>query len=80
RVGGNTELVEHRRTGLVFEAGNPEDLAGQLRALIEAPGLRQGLAEAGSAFVRSGFSLESSVRRMEQIYMDFFRNTSSTAV
>ncbi len=37
--GGMAELVQHEKNGLVFEAGNPVDLAYQLQRLIDSPEL-----------------------------------------
>ena len=74
RTGGNPELVEHRRTGLLFQPGDPEDLALHLRALIENTSLRRTLATAGTAFIRNNFTLESAARRMGRIYTAFLRN------
>jgi glycosyltransferase involved in cell wall biosynthesis len=36
-LGGMSEIVEHEKTGLLFEPGNPEDLARQLKRLIDEP-------------------------------------------
>jgi len=68
RVGGNPELVEHERTGLLFRAGDAAELAACLERLVDCPDLREGLAAAGSAFVRQNLSLEASARRMGAIY------------
>ena len=70
-IGGNPELVRHGDTGLLFEAGNPEALAQQLRAIVENDELRSRLAEAGSQFVAAHFSTASSVGRMQDIYTNF---------
>jgi glycosyltransferase involved in cell wall biosynthesis len=68
RVGGNPELIGHEREGLLFEAGNAEDLAAQLRRLIVDPGLRQRLAGAARAKVVRDFSLEAATGRLDAIY------------
>ena len=71
RVGGNPELVRHGDTGLLFEAGNPESLAEQLRTVVASDELRSRLAEAGSQFVTGNFSSARSVGRMQDIYSNF---------
>lgn len=68
RVGGNPELIRDMETGLLFEAGNVEQLAGRLALLIEDPGLRQRLAEAGMSRIRTQFSIRESACRMGAIY------------
>ena len=35
KLGAMAELVEHRRTGLLFEPGNPADLAAKMKWMIE---------------------------------------------
>lgn len=38
-LGGMAEVVHHEENGLLFEPGDPEDLARQLTRLVEEPGL-----------------------------------------
>lgn len=71
RVGGNPELVLDNETGLLFEPGNPADLAAKLDRLLEDAPLRQRLAEAGHQRTKEQFQLDVSVRRLEQIYDEF---------
>jgi len=68
RVGGNPELVIAGKTGLLFEAGQSEDLAAALVRLGDDPALRQQLAAGASEFVRTRFSREAAARRMAEIY------------
>jgi len=44
-LGGMAELVQHRVNGLLFELGDTADLAKQIRALAEEPGLLPRLRE-----------------------------------
>jgi glycosyltransferase involved in cell wall biosynthesis len=68
RVGGNVELVDGERTGLLFESGNVADLAGALRRLVQQPALRTSLGDAAARLMRERFSLASAARRMGEIY------------
>jgi glycosyltransferase involved in cell wall biosynthesis len=68
RVGGNPELIEDGVRGLLFEAGDPADLARALREVILKPDLRRRLAEAGHDFLHANFSIAAAARRMEEIY------------
>jgi glycosyltransferase involved in cell wall biosynthesis len=70
RTGGNPELIEDGRTGLLFTPGDSAGLAECLMRLASSPGLRDSLAAAGTSFIRK-FSIENSVRRMEEIYGAF---------
>jgi glycosyltransferase involved in cell wall biosynthesis len=63
-LGGMTGLVRHEENGLLFEPGDPEDLARQLERLMNEPGL---LAELGknAGDVRT---VEDSVDEMLELY------------
>ena len=71
RTGGNPELVQHERTGLLFEPGSPNELAQRLAALVANTELRRSLAAAGCRFVHENFSTRAMVGHMEEIYCHF---------
>ncbi len=71
RVGGNPELVAEGETGMLFEAGNAQDLARVLRTLVAGPELRTRLAANATDLIQRKFSLETSARRMGEIYSEF---------
>jgi glycosyltransferase involved in cell wall biosynthesis len=73
RVGGNPELVDGERTGLLFKPGDDADLAECLRRLILNDGLRRSLALAASERMRREFSLESAAGRLAEIYDERLR-------
>lgn len=64
-TGGSGELLEHERTGLVFDAGDPQSLARQLERAIGDPALAARLAAAGRARVRESFSIEQTIGKIE---------------
>jgi L-malate glycosyltransferase len=68
KVGGNPELIADSGRGLLFEAGNSEDLAKVLRSLIVDPQRRKRMAAAASNYVQSELSIAASVGRMQEIY------------
>jgi glycosyltransferase involved in cell wall biosynthesis len=70
-IGGNPELVETGRTGMLFPSGQPESLAQALRQLTEDVTLRQRLAKEAAQLIPHRFSLAASVNRMQQIYESF---------
>lgn len=72
-AGGNPELVENGRTGLLFEPGNAVQLAEKLTLLIKDLALRARLAEAGAALIHSRFSLRASADRMAEIYQSYLQ-------
>jgi L-malate glycosyltransferase len=71
-VGGNVELIRHGENGMLFEAGDAGQLCEVLELLIEHPELRQQLA-AKARGAAEGFSIETSARRMEDIYTELIR-------
>jgi glycosyltransferase involved in cell wall biosynthesis len=71
RAGGNPELVDHGRTGLLFEAGNSSDLAASLRPLIQDASLRERFGRDAAEAIRARFSLADSAAAMGRIYESF---------
>ena len=59
------EIIDHERTGLVFESGDAGDLARCLERLARDPALRERLAAAGKAEADARFSEEAHFRRLE---------------
>jgi len=68
RVGGVPALIQHGRTGLLFEVGDYEALARHLSALAADPALRRRLGDALYEKARRDFSVEASCRRQLEIY------------
>jgi len=68
RIGGNPELVIQNETGLLFEAGQSQDLAAALLRLSEDASLRRRLAAGAIELVRRRFSRSATGRRMQEIY------------
>jgi L-malate glycosyltransferase len=72
RVGGNVELIHHGQNGMLFEAGNVDQLCHALEPLVEHRVLRLQLAEKARG-VAERFSIGVSARRMEAIYAELIR-------
>lgn len=64
RIGGIPEVVDDGRNGLLFRAGDAEDLARTLMRLVHEPGLLETL-RAGIPPVRT---IEEDVRLVRQVY------------
>ena len=58
RSAGNLELVRDRWNGLLYQAGDAGDLAGQITRLYEDQALRSGIAGRGREWARERFTLE----------------------
>lgn len=68
RVGGNQEIIEDGRTGLLVPVDNNDALAAGLRQLICEPGLRQQLGMAAAAWVQANASDEALRRSYDDCY------------
>ncbi|MDP1659518.1 MAG: glycosyltransferase family 4 protein [Methylotenera sp.] len=68
RLGGTMELVEDGKTGLLFDAGNVDELTSALDKLMASSELRRQLGEAGRKRVEANFSLEQHNAGLMEIY------------
>jgi colanic acid/amylovoran biosynthesis glycosyltransferase len=64
---GIPELVEHDRTGLLFEPGNSEELAGALERLAAEPGLGTRLAQAGRRRVVEDYDIDRTAAQIADL-------------
>jgi PEP-CTERM/exosortase A-associated glycosyltransferase len=67
-VGGHLELIQHDRTGILFEAGNARALAGKIMGLLKAPGRWAALRQEARRFVEKERNWRRSVARYQDIY------------
>jgi glycosyltransferase involved in cell wall biosynthesis len=67
-VGGLKELVQHGRTGLLVEAGNPQALRVAIEQLLVNPGLRRRLGTAARADVAARFAWPEVTRATVDAY------------
>lgn len=68
RIGGTPELIAEGQSGLLFAPGDVDDLARKLRLAIQDRSLRERLGAAAASFAHESLSLETFVRRMEDLY------------
>jgi glycosyltransferase involved in cell wall biosynthesis len=69
RVGGLTEVVEHRKHALLVEPGDPKPLADAIVTLLRDSGLRRHLGEAARRRAAT-FDIRKAVRRLEEVYSE----------
>jgi glycosyltransferase involved in cell wall biosynthesis len=69
-VGGNRELIEHERRGLLIPPGDPASLAAALQRLRDNPEWAISLAHAGRDYVLGRYSNTAMIRTMEDLYED----------
>lgn len=67
-VGGNPELIEHGRTGLLFASGDCVALAANLQELTINSDLRQRLGSAARIHAKQHYSLQALVEQTEAVY------------
>ncbi|MGX9713355.1 TIGR04063 family PEP-CTERM/XrtA system glycosyltransferase [Janthinobacterium lividum] len=67
-VGGQRELVEHGKTGMLFRAGDAEALAQAILALLLAPASWPALRRQARDFVETERSWDASVGRYAPVY------------
>jgi glycogen synthase len=69
-TGGTGEILAENKTGLTFSAGDAEQLAAQIRRLVNEPGLRESLAKAGQRCVLQNFTLTQMVAQIEVVLFE----------
>lgn len=67
-VGGNPEIVEHKRNGLLIPKCDPKRLGQAVCELADNPSQRKEMARVGQRTVREKFSLQNCVQGYEDFY------------
>ncbi len=67
-VGGNPELIQHDRNGVLFNVDDVEGLASELRLLLGDEDRRRRLAQEASRSIRERFTFSQAASSMEGIY------------
>lgn len=67
-AGATTELVEHLKTGLLYQSGNPESLAEAIEWAIAHQNSAQRIASAGQDWAYSTFDVDTYARDMMGVY------------
>jgi len=75
-VGGNPELAQPGKTGLLFPPKDAAALAANLRSLIQNEALRKEMAVNASRLIRESFSLDASATRMAGIYQQALQTSA----
>jgi colanic acid/amylovoran biosynthesis glycosyltransferase len=63
-IGGTSEMIEHKRTGLLFGQGDEAALANILAQLAEDPGLRQRIGDSGRQHAHKNFLTSRSAAHL----------------
>ncbi len=68
QVGGNPEIIEHERTGLLVAPGNAEQMAKAIVRLLDDAALRKTMGEYGRSKALAAFPMENMICQMETCY------------
>ena len=68
RAGATPELIKEGETGVLYEAGNPEELAEKIIQAAKNPELSRRIAKAGQEYANRTYLKENKVREMMGIY------------
>ncbi len=74
------EVVRHNMDGLLVEPGNPEEMAGAIRELIDNPERRESLAETGKARAERDFSWDKVAHAYEAVFEEVLQRKRLRAV
>jgi glycosyltransferase involved in cell wall biosynthesis len=70
RIGSLPEVIREGRTGMLFEAGNAQELAQKMRWARENPGEMQIMGRAARADHQERFSAQENYRLLRAVYDD----------
>jgi len=68
KVGGTPEIIQHRKTGLLVDAGNHHDLAEKINLLLDDRDLCDNISRAASSHVRGKLTWDDTAERFEELY------------
>lgn len=72
RVGGNPELIDEGKNGLLFESENADELSKAIRTLIENPGIQKSMRKLARQTVVDHFTHSGMINKYNQTYADIF--------
>jgi glycosyltransferase involved in cell wall biosynthesis len=75
-TGGTTEILKDGENGLLFAAGDAEDLAQKILCLAADPGLRRRLALAGQQTVIERFTKTKMMDEIESYLQEVFQSSA----
>ena len=78
-LGAMKEVVEHGRTGLLFQPGDVDDLARTMALAWERPEYMNRLAQEARAEFEAKYTAEVSYRRLMEIYQEVIDRRSPTS-
>lgn len=74
RVGGNVEVVQHGKTGLLVPPEDSSALAGAILQMLRDPGWAAELGRNGRVCVSAEFSFERMIEKTDQMYTELLHS------
>ncbi len=74
---GNSDLIRHNENGLLFADGDIEELARQIKGLLQNPEKGRALAASGKTSAFEDYSIERTLDQYEAFFQDCFPVASS---
>lgn len=68
KIGGMSELITDKETGLLVEPGNADALAESIKILHDSPELRSKLASAGFALIENSFTIKQYLNEYQRCF------------
>jgi glycogen(starch) synthase len=70
RTGGLAEILNGTNAGLLFEPGDPGDLADQIEAVLQSPQVAHDLEQTAAALVRDCYSWDAIAQSTIEVYAE----------
>ncbi len=74
RVGGNVEIIQEGKTGLLVPPDEPSALASALLRFLRDPSFAAELGRNGRSFVSAEFSFERMIEKTDQMYTELLQS------
>ena len=79
-VGGASEIFEHNKSGLQFQAGDAQSLTQQIKRLFDEPGLLRALQENSLERARNRFDVQRSAQQIEALLTGLSQNACTSSI
>jgi len=67
-IGGNNDLIDHEKSGLLFPAGDSDTLVDCLFKMIDDRSERQEMAKKGRSFIEERYDIKQVVNQLSELY------------
>ena len=75
-IGALKKLIENGKNGLLFEAGNVNDLRDKIRYFADNPGQRTNCAEYARCCAETKYGADANYEKLKNIYKEVIENST----